>query len=69
MKNYDIESALPAYLSYCMDERAAVDKPSLYPYITLGNYYEYRGNCDEASHFAYKCLESDEVCINIYLLF
>ncbi|XP_055386594.1 cell division cycle protein 23 homolog [Condylostylus longicornis] len=56
-----IENAIPSYRSYCLDERATVDKQSLYhAYITLGNYYESKGNYDEASHFAYKCLDSEE---------
>lgn len=60
----DIEKAVPAYLSFCSDERAAVDKGSLCrAFVTLGNYYESIGNYDEASCFAYKCLEYDDVGI------
>lgn len=58
----DIESAVPAYLSFCSDERAAVDKASLCrALVTLGNYYESIGHFDRASHFAYRCLEYDDV--------
>lgn len=58
----DIESAVPAYLNFCSDERAAVDKGALcHAFVTLGNYYESIGNFDDASHFAYRCLEYDDV--------
>lgn len=62
----DIVSAVPNYLNFCADERAGVDKSSLCrAFITLGNYYESIGNSEEASHFAYRCLEYDDVRILI----
>ena len=65
----DIESAVPAYLSFCADERAAVDKSSLcQAFVMLGNYYEKKGNYDKASHFAYRCLEYDDVSQCLYLM-
>lgn len=67
----DIESAVPAYLSFCSDERAAVDKASLCrALVTLGNYYESIGNFDQASQFAYRCLEFDDVgVLHTYIFF
>lgn len=58
----DVENAVSAYLNYCSDEKAITDKQSLCKAFTyLGHYYEKQGNYDRASHFAYKCLEYDEV--------
>lgn len=58
----DIENAVPAYMNFCKDERAVVDKGSLCrAFVTLGNYYESIGNYSEATHFAYRCLEYDDV--------
>lgn len=58
----DIESAVPIYIEYCKDERIVPDKASLCrAYITLGSYYERMGQYDEAAHYAYKCLEYDDV--------
>lgn len=62
--NYD--DAVHCYMLYCEDERAAADKQSLYHgYMTLANYYENKGQYDQAAHYAYKCLESDDVSLNI----
>lgn len=61
-KRGEIEDAVQCYIMYCDDERAATDKQSLYHgFMTLANYYEGKGQFDKASHYAYKCLESDEV--------
>lgn len=58
----DIESAVPIYIEYCKDERVIPDKASLCrAYLTLGTYYERIGQFDEAAHYAYKCLEYDDV--------
>lgn len=58
----DIESAMPAYREFCSDERAAVDKASLCrALVVLGNYYMSAGLYEQASHFAYRCLEYDDV--------
>lgn len=60
----NLDSAVLAYIEFCKDERSIVDKQALCrAYITLGNYYESIGQYDEASHFAYKCLAQEEVCI------
>ncbi|XP_011178435.1 cell division cycle protein 23 homolog [Zeugodacus cucurbitae] len=60
-KRGEIEDAVQCYIMYCDDERAATDKQSLYHgFMTLANYYEGKGQFDKASHYAYKCLESDE---------
>lgn len=56
----DIESAVPIYIEYCKDERSIVDKVSLArAFITLGNYFEKTNRLNEASQYAYKCLEYD----------
>ncbi|TMW41168.1 hypothetical protein DOY81_013753, partial [Sarcophaga bullata] len=56
-----LDLAVKCYIMYCNDERAAADKQSLYHgYMTLANYYESNGEYDRASHYAYKCLESDD---------
>lgn len=58
----DIESAVPAYLSYCEDEKTIPDKASLCrAFKTLSNYYESISNHERATFFAYKCIEYDEV--------
>ncbi|XP_036327732.1 cell division cycle protein 23 homolog [Rhagoletis pomonella] len=60
-KRGEYEDAVQCYIMYCDDERAATDKQSLYHgFMTLANYYESKGQFDKASHYAYKCLESDE---------
>lgn len=57
-----LDLAVKCYIMYCNDERAAADKQSLYHgYMTLANYYESKEEYDRASHYAYKCLESDDV--------
>ncbi|XP_013103699.2 cell division cycle protein 23 homolog [Stomoxys calcitrans] len=57
----DFDLAVNCYILYCDDEPAAADKQSLYHgYMTLANYYESKGEYDRASHYAYKCLESDD---------
>ncbi|XP_067625055.1 cell division cycle protein 23 homolog [Eurosta solidaginis] len=57
----EFDDAVQCYIMYCADERAATDKQSLYHgYMTLANYYENKEQFDKASHYAYKCLESDE---------
>ncbi|XP_073827165.1 cell division cycle protein 23 [Musca autumnalis] len=57
----EFDLAVHCYMLYCSDERAAADKQSLYHgYMTLANYYESKGEYDRASHYAYKCLESDD---------
>ncbi|KAI8117955.1 Cell division cycle protein 23 like protein [Lucilia cuprina] len=56
-----LDLAVKCYIMYCNDERAAADKQSLYHgYMTLANYYESKEEYDRASHYAYKCLESDD---------
>lgn len=68
-KMKDIDNAVPVYIEFCKDERSIVDKASLCRcYITLGNYYEHKGKLDEASHYAYKCLEFDDVKIEAQAL-
>lgn len=58
----DVESAIPIYIEFCKDERLVPDKASLCrAYITLGNYYMRLGQYDEASHYAYKCLEYNDL--------
>lgn len=58
----NVEAAVPAYIEFCKDERAIADKSSLCrAYITLGNYYESIGKYDDASHFAHKCLNFEDV--------
>ncbi|XP_065358342.1 cell division cycle protein 23 homolog [Calliphora vicina] len=56
-----LDLAVKCYIMYCDDDRAAADKQSLYHgYMTLANYYESKEEYDRASHYAYKCLESDD---------
>lgn len=58
----DVDSAIPIYIEFCKDERLVPDKASLCrAYITLGNYYMRLGQYDEASHYAYKCLEYNDL--------
>lgn len=58
----NIESAVPVYIELCKEENSIQEKDSLSrAYITLGNYYESLGKYDDASHFAYKCLNREEV--------
>lgn len=61
----DMESAVPAYQNFCTDARAAVDKTSLCrALVTLGHHYESIGDYGRAEHFAYRCLDYDDVSIN-----
>lgn len=63
----NIQSAVTAYLSYCEDEKTIQDKASLCrAFKTLSNYYEGNGNHERATHFAYKCMEYDEVSVGVY---
>lgn len=58
----NLESAVPVYMELCKEENTVPEKDSLSrAYITLGNYYESLGKFDDASHFAYKCLNREEV--------
>uniref|UniRef100_A0A182NUJ0 Cyclosome subunit 8 n=1 Tax=Anopheles dirus TaxID=7168 RepID=A0A182NUJ0_9DIPT len=60
-KQGEIEKAIPAFLSFCSDEKLIADKASLcHAYMTLGNYYEKHEDFDKATHFAYKCLDFEE---------
>lgn len=59
--------AVQCYVMYCNDERVIADKQSLFHgYMTLANYYESHGDYDRASHYAYKCLESEEVSRKLF---
>lgn len=58
----DIERAVPVYIELCKDENSMPEKESMSrAYITLGNYYESIGKYEEAAHYAYKCLNREEV--------
>ncbi|XP_053675821.1 cell division cycle protein 23 homolog [Anopheles nili] len=60
-KQGEMNKAIPAYLSFCSDDKLIADKASLcHAYITLGNYYEKNEEFDKASHFAYKCLDYED---------
>lgn len=62
----DIDNAVPAYLRYCEDEKVITDKSALCrAFKTLSHYYESISNNERATHFAYKCLEYDEVVDNM----
>lgn len=64
----DTENAVQSYLAYCQDDRA--EKQNLYhSYMALANYYCAKNEYEEASHFAYKCLDSDEVSWIFFLYF
>lgn len=65
----DIDNAVPVFIEFCKDERSIIDKTALCrAYITLGNYYERNNMLDDASHYAYKCLEYDDVKIEAQAL-
>ncbi|CAD6998419.1 cell division cycle protein 23 homolog [Ceratitis capitata] len=55
------DDAAQCYIIFSDDERATTDKQNLYhSLMVLATYFEERGEFDKASHYAYKCLESDE---------
>jgi anaphase-promoting complex subunit 8 len=57
----DLTNAVPAYLNFCEDERAVVDKTSLCrAYMVLANYYDKEQSYDKATYFANKCLDHEE---------
>ncbi|XP_050077314.1 cell division cycle protein 23 homolog [Anopheles maculipalpis] len=61
-KQGETEKAIPAFLKFCSDEKLIADKASLcHAYMTLGNYYEKIEDFEKASHFAYKCLDYEEM--------
>ena len=57
----DVEKAIPAYMKFCEDEMAVVDKTSLsHAYLTLSTYFEKTAQYQQAQHYAYKCLDHEE---------
>lgn len=65
LEQYD--NAVQCYVMYCADERSGEKSWLYHGYITLANYYEGKAEYDKAWHYAFKCLESDEVIICILL--
>lgn len=60
-KMEDRENAVMAYKNFCNDERSVNERSSLCAaYLYLSNHYRREENYEEATHYAYKCLELDE---------
>lgn len=60
-KMEDRENAVLAYKNFCNDERSVNERSSLCAaYLYLSNHYKREEVFEEATHYAYKCLELDE---------
>lgn len=56
--------AVICYERYCNTDRSLNDKQSYYHgLMTLATYYESQNEFGKASFYAYKCMESEDVCI------
>ncbi|XP_035792657.1 cell division cycle protein 23 homolog [Anopheles albimanus] len=61
-KQGETDKAIQAYMSFCSEENMVSDKASLcHAYLTLANYYDKHDDIDKAKHFAYKCLDYEDM--------